>query len=149
MIHCLTSFTSSFFPYEQGNCHLMTEPLRIYLCLYGKLPLLLVAWVLHLCGIYRSLWHLPHPRLQGLELFSQPAVHIYLPPGTTQAVASGFIIYLGNDSINTWTCHLNDLTHRFFPRYFCRRIHHLTLHVGVADLLQIVTDEFRDGIQTE
>ena len=151
MIHCLTSFTSSFFPYEQGNCHLMTEPLRIYLSLYGKLPLprgmgfSTYAEFTVASGIYHI------PRLQGLGIiFTQPAVHIYLSrPEQLQAVASGFIIYLGNDSINTWTCHLNDLTHRFFPRYFCRRIHHLTLHVGVADLLQIVTDEFRDGIQTE
>ena len=79
MIHCLTSFTSSFFPYEQGNCHLMTEPLRIYLSLYGKLPLprgmgfSTYAEFTVASGIYHI------PRLQGLGIiFTQPAVHIYL-----------------------------------------------------------------------
>ena len=68
MIHCLTSFTSSFFPYEQGNCHLMTEPLRIYLSLYGKLPLprgmgfSTYAEFTVASGIYHI------PRLQGLGM---------------------------------------------------------------------------------
>lgn len=140
MIHCLTSFCSS------GN-----TSLRIYLRLYGKLPLprgmgfTAYAEFTVTSGIYHI------PRLQGLGIiFTQPAVHIYLSrPEQLQAVTSGFIIYLGNDSINTRACYLNDLSHRFFLRYFCRRIHHLTPHVGVADLLQIITDKFRNGILTE
>ena len=78
MIHCLTSFTSSFFPYEQGNCHLMTEPLRIYLSLYGKLPLprgmgfSTYAEFTVASGIHHI------PRLQGLGIiFTQPAVPVF------------------------------------------------------------------------
>ena len=68
----------------------MTEPLRIYLCLYGKLPLprgmgfSTYAEFTVASGIYHI------PRLQGLGIiFTQPAVHIYLSrPEQLQAVAS-------------------------------------------------------------
>ena len=112
LLHVFVSIENlKIIPPRQGNCHLMTEPLRIYLSLYGKLPLprgmgfSTYAEFTVTSGIYHI------PRLQGLGIiFTQPAVHIYLSrPEQLQAVASGFIIYLGNDSINTWTCHLNDL----------------------------------------
>lgn len=80
MIHCLTSFTSSFFPYEQGNCHLMTEPLRIYLSLYGKLPLprgmgfSTYAEFTVASGIYHI------PRLQGLGIISHSLPFTYTFP---------------------------------------------------------------------